>query len=373
MNQLIKQIAFGALVSSLAQLTVAGKDHDQLTKAETSIEDGTNFSAKQLSLANIHVAALAPRIVSFKVYAPGEIKANAYTSYLVSPRVASVVLRRHAALGDHVATGQALVTLFSEDVADAQAAMRVADSEWQRVKQLGQKAVGESRFVLAQSDYQAAVGRLLAYGLSAATIQSLTEQDHPLGEYTLTAASQGTVFSDDFKQGQRVDSGAALMELADETTLWVEAYLAPTAQLNLPIGTEAQVTIGSDAYAASVIQEAPTIDAQTRTRIVRLLLTNHDTQQLQPGLFANVYFLSKTDSPVLAVPESALIRSADGDWQVFVEQQPGQFRAREVALGRSLGQLQEIRGIDSGTRIVMEGAFFIASEIGKSGFEDDDD
>ena len=38
----------------------------------------------------------------------------------------------------------------------------------------------------------------------------------------------------------------------------------------------------------------------------------------------------------MAVPEEALIRSADGDWTVFVEDHPGEFKAKEVELGRAL-------------------------------------
>ncbi len=43
-----------------------------------------------------------------------------------------MVLRRHAALGDHVEKGQALVTLFSETVAQAQASYRVASYFFRR-------------------------------------------------------------------------------------------------------------------------------------------------------------------------------------------------------------------------------------------------
>ena len=94
---------------------------------------------------------LVPRIQTRQIYAPGEILANGYTSSLVSPRVDSVVVRRNAGLGDRVKKGQPLVTLFSETVAEAQAAFRVADSEWRRVKKLGRKSIGEKRYVLAQT------------------------------------------------------------------------------------------------------------------------------------------------------------------------------------------------------------------------------
>lgn len=355
-----------------------GDDHNDLEKGDQHSdaqdehdEEGVRLSDNQAALANIKVAELRSRIMDHTLYAPGEIKANGYTSYLVSPRVDSVVLWRHVALGNHVKEGQALVTLFSEVVAEAQAMFRNASSEWRRVKELGRKAVGEKRYVAAQAEYDASFGRLLAFGLSEEAIQSLVKNSQPLGEYTLIAASTGAVLSDDFHQGQRVESGDALMELADEKVLWVEARLAPTAQHQLPAGTKAQVKVSGNLYSATVTQEAHTIDPQTRTRVVRLVV-NNEAHHLHPGLFADVYFSFATDEPVLAVPESALMRSADGDWTVFVEEEPGQFVAREVDLGRSLGKWQEISGIAEGSRIVMQGSFFVASEIAKSGFDPHD-
>ncbi|MBC8210411.1 MAG: efflux RND transporter periplasmic adaptor subunit [Gammaproteobacteria bacterium] len=331
-------------------------------------EEGVALSRQQLSLAKIRVASLSAQQMDFQVYAPGEIKANGYTSYLVSPRVDSVVLRRSVALGDHVEKGKPLVTLFSETVAESQAAFRVANAEWQRVEKLGKKAIGDRRFIAAQTDYEAAYGRLIAYGLSQDAIQSLTRKNQNLGEYTLYAAISGAVLSDDFHQGQRVEAGQALMELADEHELWVEARLAPTANLELPTGTLAQVRVGNEWFAARVAQEAHTIDPQTRTRVVRLLV-NNDAHRLHPGLFADVYFVFTTEHAVLAVPEAALMRSADGDWTVFVETEAGQFKAQEVVLGRSLGQWREINGVAAGTRVVIEGAFFVASQIAKGGFD----
>ncbi|MEE8060169.1 MAG: efflux RND transporter periplasmic adaptor subunit [Pseudomonadales bacterium] len=330
--------------------------------------DGIELSSVQRSLADIRVATLMPRTMDYQVYAPGEIKANGYTSYQVSPRVDSVVLRRHVALGNHVHKEQPLVTLLSESVAEAQATYHMSEAEWQRVQQLGRKAVGAKRFVGAQMDYEAAYGRLSAFGLSKTAIHSLSPSQHPFGEYTLNAAIEGVVLTDDFHQGQRVESGAVLMELADEQVLWVEARLAPTANITLPAGSTAQIKVGGETFMAKVTQEAHTIDPETRTRVVRLLVDNA-AHRLHPGMFADVFFLFATQHPVLAVPEAALLRSADGDWTVFVEVEPGHFKAQEVELGRSLGQWREILQIKPGSKVVIAGAFFIASQIAKGDFD----
>ena len=115
-----------------------------------------SINAKQKDLAGIEVATLESKRVDYEIYAPGELLTNGYTSYHVSPRVASVVLRRHVELGEHVTKGQPLVTLFSETVAQAQADYRKAFPEWKRISGLGRSVVGDQRFNTAKANIEAA-------------------------------------------------------------------------------------------------------------------------------------------------------------------------------------------------------------------------
>jgi len=354
-------------------------DHDEESEhnhVETSSADqeehgegGVTLSAQQMKIAGIQSTVIEPYQVKYSRYAPAEVKANGYTSYLASPRVDSVVLRRHANLGEHVETGQPLVTLFSETVADAQAQYLSSSAEWKRVNQLGRKAVGDKRFISAKADNQAATSRLLAYGLDSASIKTLGKNNQALlGEYTLKAQIDGAVLSDDFNQGQRISAGAELMELANESELWVEARLPANQNLILDKGTEAIIKVGSESFVGTVAQEAHTIDEVTRTRIVRLLVNNVG-HRLHPGMFADVYFQFESERPVMAVNEGAILRGADGDWTVFVEDHPGEFLPVEIERGRSLGELREIIGIKAGSKVVTSGAFFVASQIAKGGFD----
>ena len=324
----------------------------------------------QMALAEIKVSPLIAKEVDYQIYAPGELLSNGYTSYRVSPRVASVVLRRHVALGDHVKQGQPLVTLFSESVAQAQADYRKAWPEWQRVQKLGRKTVGAQRYISVKTSLDVIQATLLAYGLSNTDLQSLVaaQPSIALGEYTLRAEIDGAVLSDDFEQGQRIEAGASLIGLAHERELWVEAHLPATLSLNLGVGVQAEVVTVNARVKALITQEAHTIDPITRTRTVRLLVDNPE-HRFHPGQFAEVHFRFRTEKPVLAVPETALMRSADGDWTIFVEDHPGEFQAMEITLGRALGSLREITGVAPGTRIVTEGAFFVASQIAKGGFD----
>ncbi|MBW8190925.1 efflux RND transporter periplasmic adaptor subunit [Neiella marina] len=338
-----------------------GNEHDA--------DGAVTLRPEQMALADIVVEPLQFQQIDYQLYAPGEILTNGYTSYRVSPRVPSVVLSRHVTLGEHIEKGQKLVTLFSESVAIAQSQFRTAWPEWQRVKSLGQQTVGAQRYVEAKSNLEAAQATLLAYGLSFSDLESLKKQSAPsLGEYTLRAEIDGSVLSDEFEQGQRIDSGEPLILIADEKQLWVEAHLSPNLDMSLEAGSKAEVVSAGKSLEAIVSQEAHTIDPVTRTRLVRLVVDNA-AHQLHPGQFAEVFFNFRTKHSVIAVPESALIRDEHGDWTVFVEDHPGEFIPMEVKLGDSYGQVREIRGMKPGARVVTKGAFFVASQIAKGGFD----
>ncbi|MFS6537962.1 efflux RND transporter periplasmic adaptor subunit [Idiomarina loihiensis] len=329
---------------------------------------GIELSQKQQAMANITTATLQKQIVDYPVYAPGEVVANDFNSYVVSPRIDSTILKRFVSIGDHVEKAQPLATLFSARMAEAQSQYLVALNEWQRVQSLGQTTVGEKRYVEARSDFSSAKATLQAFGMSDDDIKRLKAPDYPIGEYQLTADISGIVVSDDFKQGQQVNAGNELVEVLQEETLWVNARLPGSADLNVKFGDPVTVSVNGKSFSAKVIQEGHTIDHKTRTRTVRLAVSN-EKDQLHPGLFADVYFSVTSDTPVLAVKDSALLRAPDGDWQIFIEHQPGKFEPKEVELVDEQGAWKVITGIDEGTRYVESGAFFVRSQLAKGGFD----
>lgn len=340
-----------------------------LVEKEEQHEERISLSAEKIKLAGIKVESVLPSIHINMVYAPGEVKANGYKSYIVSPRTDSVVINRHASLGDQVKQGQKLVTLFSEIMAQNQADFLIASSNWERAKKLGSDNLSERMLVEVENIYKGAYGKLVALGLTKQAIEKISQQDSStFGKYDLIAERDGVVLQDDFVQGQHIKAGEAIMLLADENDLWIEANVAPYKELNLALESSALIDLNGTKYPANVIQEAHTINPVTRTRTVRLSASNTE-HKLHSGMFVKVYFQFDSNSEVIAVPEEALIKNSDSDWKLFVEEHPNEFRAVEVTRGRSFGEYREVLGIEPGTNVVTRGAFFIASEMAKGGFD----
>jgi RND family efflux transporter MFP subunit len=349
----------------------SGDEHDEHEHANddhAKHASAAHLTPQQQQLAELEIAPLQRTSRPHILRAPAEVVANAYQTYVLSPRSDSSVVSRHVALGDHVKAGQALVTLFSADVATAQASYRQAHSEWQRVQSLGRNTVGEQRYTRARSDYEQSQAQLQAFGLNQADIEALQGNgQQQLGQYQLRAQVNGTVLSDQFEQGQHLPAGTALMRIANEQQLWVEVHLPASENLPLTQAQQLRVAIGDSLVEARIGQDSHTIDPVTRTRKVRLEINNPD-HRFHPGMFATAE-LTFTSPPVLAVPASALMPSPDGHWQVFVQTDSDAFSAQEVELGQRFGDWQQVHGIEEGARLVMQGAFFVASQLAKDGFD----
>jgi cobalt-zinc-cadmium efflux system membrane fusion protein len=157
--------------------------------------------------------------------------------------------------------------------------------------------------------------------------------------------------------------------IADESVMWVEARVRPDDAGIISTGNPASIQINDVVMPAKVSQIHHTLDETTRTLAVRLEVENID-DHLHPGIFVNARIQTNDKKQALSVPEAAVLRSPDGDWQVLVEQdEPGEFKAVEVELDYVSDGKAIISGIKPGTPVVTEGAFFIQSELAKSGFE----
>jgi len=347
------------------------ESHEDVGKAHEEQEAVAELGDAQISMAGIEIIQVKPTAVTDLVIAPGEVKLNAYRTTRVTPRVVAQIIERKAKLGEHVRKGQPLVTLSSVEMAQAQGALLVADREWRRVRKLGRQVVSERRYIEAQVARQQARGKVLAYGMTKAQTNDLLKQgkaSSATGSFELLSPQDGTVISDDFIVGELAEPGRLLFAITDESVLWVEARLTPEQAGLVEVGLTVTIKTRNLDLPGKVIQAKHALDESTRRLSIRIEVDNPD-DRLHPGLFVTAEIQSKQRGLAITVPVSAVLRSPDGDWQVFVEEKPGRYEPKEVEIKRTVGDRMVVEGLTEGERIVSKGAFFIQSEIAKSGFE----
>ena len=336
-----------------------GEEHEE-GAAQADVMD-----AAALNAAGIVLAAVQPTTLSEDLRAPGEVVDNAYGTTLITPRVESLVVRRHARLGDEVRAGAPLVTLSSVEVADAQANLKIAEQEWSRVSALGREAVSGRRITEAQVAVERARATARAYGLPG------TAAGRSNGEFTLTAPHAGRITEDEFVVGERIEPGKTLFRLVDESVVWVDAKLPSGMEVRIAPGSQATVVIGGRRVPGKVLRSAHRTSDATRNASVRIEVRNDD-DRLHGGDFVEVFFEAagasapgQTMTP-LAVPTDAIVQ-IEGETVVFRRDDKGALAPVTVRLGEVIGDRTVIReGLKPGDVVVVAGAFAVKSQILKA-------
>jgi len=355
-----------SLVSVLPwSIAVAEEGHNEV---EVEIQAATR------DLVPIITQKLQLQALAITVSAPGEVRFNEYRSADISPLMDSNVVERLARMGDVVEFSQPLVTLVSLEVAQAQGDFVAASREWLRVESLGKNTVGSKRFTEAGIAYEQARIRLSTYGLTELAIDEIESDKNalPLGQFQLKAPISGTVLSDNFKLGQRIPAGQTLFIISDESSIWVEAHLVPGSASGIEKGMPARVRLADQWHDGVVVQRHHLLEEETRTIPVRIEVQLPEGEDHHRGEFGQVEIVTSYTKPMLAVPEGALAQNDEGQWVVFVEDEANHFIRTPVIRGQTYAGLVAIDGIEPGSTVVTEGAFYLAAELAKSGFGDDD-
>jgi cobalt-zinc-cadmium efflux system membrane fusion protein len=208
------------------------------------------------------------------------------------------------------------------------------------------------------------LGDAVSSGDTLAVIQG----NESLTDFAVTAAQSGTVIARGAAVGETVTPETVLATVADFSSVWVDFAIYPQNAARVRRGQKVVVhsTSGDDRKQESTIAYVgPLLEQDTRVSYGRVVLSNRDGFW-RPGLFVTVRVLVDEAKVTVAVPEDAVVRSKDGP-AVFLAEGDGAFTLQPVALGRSDGMLAEITsGLAAGQVVVVENAFLLKAELGKS-------
>lgn len=357
----------------LALLGALGLVHD-VRAATAGTPDAHAAEADPLALdaatirdIGIVVDTLAPRRLVDELKAPGEVRADAYSTVLVAPRVEAQVLVRKARLGDVVKAGQPMVVLSSVQVAQTQGELIVAEQDWRRIAALGPQAVSARRYNEAKVQRDQARAKLRAYGLGEAQIGALLRKGSAAadGSFALLAPTAGRVSTDEFLLGERVEPGRALFTLVEEDTVWVVAQLAPAEAERVRPEDGVRILAHGEVIPGKVIGRSHQTDERTRTVPVRIAVSNHK-DLLHPGELVEVRLALGGSASTLALPAEAIVLLQNQP-TVFLARDHGRFEPVAVQTGETRdGWTVLLQGPKAGDRYVRKGAFALKARLLRS-------
>ncbi len=201
------------------------------------------------------------------------------------------------------------------------------------------------------------------FGLTDAQISRLERTRAGEAGALYVSPLSGTVIRKEVVEGQYVEEGTMLFELADLSRVWVIASVPEQEVGAVRPGQPVEVTLGAPgdrAFRGRVAFIEPVLDAPTRTVRVRTEIANREGT-LRPNMYARVSFTA-APREALVVPTSAVLFTGRRP-VVWVESAPGRFSPRTVRVGATSGSDTEIlAGVAEGDRVASTGGFLIDSE-----------
>ncbi len=351
--------------------TASGSAAADAAEAPTSV----SIAPATLEAAGVKSVKVSKASLTLHDEMPGTIEAPRDALVVLNTRSAGVVDTLSIDVGDEVKKDQVLATVKSLDLADVQAdyqrsAARAshANDVVKRTRELAEKGL-LSRKRLEQDEADLKQAHLdVAESSEKIRLLGGTLGDTS-GTITIRSPIAGNVASRSANRGQAVAADAALFTVVDLSRVIVE-FRCP-AGTEVPIGTA--VTFRSEAlpgksFDATIKSAGAMLDPETRRYALRGTLAKADAA-LRPGMFVTGR-IPRAHLEALAVPESALLLMG-GSSVVFVSLADGRFDRREVTLGaRTDGKVVVESGLTDGESVVVEGAFWVRTEMQKSELEE---
>jgi RND family efflux transporter MFP subunit len=316
-------------------------------------------AAITVSLAPVIAAVLArPAIGDGSVAAWQELVIGTETGGL---RVVEVGFEE----GDTVRRGQLMVRL-EEAIPAAQAAQaEAAAEEAEAVLRMAQLDLRRST-ELARTDNVArqtldqrqSAARQAEARLAAARARR-DEAAARLAQARIEAPADGLVSRRTVLLGAVAQPGQEMFRLIRDSRLELNARVPELDLARIRPGQTARVTHGDRTIEGQVRALAPVVAGETRLGIVHVALP--PGSGLRPGMFARAEFPPADATPVLTVPQEAVVFRQGGPVAFVVP--PGSDRAaqRSVATGaRRDGRVEVRAGLAAGERVVIAGAGFLA-------------
>jgi RND family efflux transporter MFP subunit len=367
------QVRLAPKAGSMPGMPMPAAPSERPTQA-TEIE--VLIPAAELGRLHLKFAKVTSAAVSVQIRVPGTVQPNAYKQVRVTPLVGGVVTQVSAELGQNIKRGQAIVQVFSRELAEAQTAYVAFNAELeaehkklvrtQELVRLG--AAGRQELEEIEANHQVhaahleeARQRLLLLGVDEQQIGRQASSN-----ITIPSPLDGVVTARSVNVGQVVMSGQELLTITDLSSVWIEASLLENDFGAVRVGSRAVITTPAypgRQYRGTVDYIDPQVDPQTRTAKVRVAVDNPGLA-LRLGMYMEVLFTSSAAANVPVVPKQAIqFVGSSSVVYVAVEGEEGRFVQRIVRTGsETTSGLHVLEGLKPGERVVTDGSFLLNAE-----------
>jgi len=326
-----------------------------------------DLSPERIQLIGMRTGTVRRQAVGGTLRTVGTIGASERGLAQINTRFAGWIQKLFVSTtGERVRRGQVLATVYSPDVLRAEQELLVAHGWTSGPGTAAAKPSHDGDAFTAGLDASAR-RRLELLGISSQEIEEVLRTGKVVDAIAIRSPVEGYVVGKSAIAGVAVQPGTVLFEVADLSSVWVNAEIHEQDVSRIHVGQKARLELTSfpgETHAGKVQFISPMLDPGSRTLKLRLEFKNRTDRngpRLRPGMYGTV-LLDLPAKTGLVVPNEALVDTGDAHY-LFVARGGGHFEPRLVKVGARLDDGVEIvEGVAEGETVVTTGNFLIDSE-----------
>jgi Cu(I)/Ag(I) efflux system membrane fusion protein len=338
----------------------AGGEQTAEQKQQADMLGHVSLSPTQRVMANVATIAAKQSVLNKEINAVGIVQFDQSRQAKVTAWIAGRIDKLHVnKVGDVVSKDKPVAEIYSPDLVATQQEYLLAVKSRDQLKNSPVAAISQNGEGLVQSAKQ----RLMLFGVKESQIAELEKAGKPNIKLPIYTPLSGVVIEKMMQEGQYVNTGEVLFNIADLSRVWVEIDVFENEVPYVRVGQQVEIRSSADAKVTTngrISFVYPFHDPKTHTVKARVEMANAG-QHLKPDMFVNAIIKVPLATGIV-VPVTAIIDTGKRQ-VVWVETTQGMFEPRDVKVGERVDEKAQIlSGLKSGDKVAVSGGYLIDSE-----------
>ncbi|TDN95351.1 Cu(I)/Ag(I) efflux system membrane fusion protein [Salegentibacter sp. 24] len=339
---------------------ICGMDLIPVAKSGSQVDpDLFVMSENAMKLANVETLIVGSEEASKEIRLNGKVELDERNTYTQSTHIPGRIEQlRVNFTGEKVNQGQVIGSVYSPELVTAQ----------EELLQAAQIKKSQPEL------FEAAKEKLRNWKISDTQINNMLSRGEPIERFPITADVGGVVTELMAEQGDYLERGMPIYEIANLEELWVLFDVYESNMSWIKEGSIIEYTIESlpgESFTGEIDFIDPLLNNNTRVATARVEIDNQNGR-IKPGMFATGMLVNKiySENEKIVIPESAVLWTGKRSL-VYVKEDVESgtgFKLREIVLGASLGDSYVVEeGLSVGEEIVVNGTFTVDAAVQLAG------
>ena len=329
-------------------------------KQQAEMLGHVSMSANQRIMANVATVAAKQATLNKEINAVGIVQYDQSRQAKVTAWIAGRIDKLNVnTVGAYVSKDKPVAEVYSPDLLATQQEYLLAVKSREQLKNSPIPSISQNGNGLVDSAKQ----RLMLFGVKEIQIAELEKAGKPNIRLPIYTPLSGIVIEKMVQQGQYVNTGEVLFNIADLSRVWVEIDVFENEVPYVRVGQQVEIRSAVEhgaVFNGRISFVYPFHDPKTHTVKARVELPNPG-HMLKPDMFVNAIIRVPLAKGII-VPVTAVIDTGKRQ-VVWVEMSPGMFESRDVQAGERIDdKIQILSGLKPGDKVAVSGSYLIDSE-----------